>query len=222
MVMGDVNGNVTTVLERADVHLKDNRLPPLGFTTSHSVYDTVRIVGAAETDPDFNLQGGIEGSGKDIIRYKVALNGYSGEFNAFVRVHYQAVPPSWLNEMRTFDHEEINVFLNMYDESENVPVVVAADSLTELISPLLSQSIANNIGIYPNPVIENHSFSISSDEAIESLSLYSLTGKTIDYSHQFINSNKVKVTTSASSGVYFLVVKTRNTKEIKKLIITSN
>lgn len=222
MVMGDVNGDVTTVLERGDRHLKDNRLPPLGFTTNHSVYDTVRIVGAAETDPDFNMLGGIEGSGKDIIRYKIALNGYSGEFKAFVRVHYQAVPPSWLNEMRTFDHEEINVFLTMYDESEHVPVVVAADSLIELISPLFSQSIINEIAIYPNPVLQDQSFSITSKEAIEGLELYSLTGKTIDYTQQFINSTKVKVSTTASKGVYFLVIKTKNTKLIKKLIIASD
>lgn len=40
MVMGDVNGDVTTVLERAYNLLKDNRLVPLGFTTTHPVYDT--------------------------------------------------------------------------------------------------------------------------------------------------------------------------------------
>ncbi|MEZ4739486.1 MAG: multiheme c-type cytochrome [Flavobacteriales bacterium] len=40
MVMGDVNGNKTTVLERAMSPLKDNRLTPLGFTTSHQSYDT--------------------------------------------------------------------------------------------------------------------------------------------------------------------------------------
>ena len=33
MVMGDVNGDVTTVLERAVVPLKDNRLVPRGFST---------------------------------------------------------------------------------------------------------------------------------------------------------------------------------------------
>ena len=38
MVMGDVNSNFTSVLERAAVLLKDNRLPPLGFTTQHNVY----------------------------------------------------------------------------------------------------------------------------------------------------------------------------------------
>ena len=31
-------------------HLKDNRIPPIGFVTEHSVYDTVRIVGLAEDD----------------------------------------------------------------------------------------------------------------------------------------------------------------------------
>ena len=52
MIMADVNGNRTTVLERADTMLKDNRLPPEGFMSNHLVYDTVKIYGGAETDPE--------------------------------------------------------------------------------------------------------------------------------------------------------------------------
>ena len=48
MVMADVNDDVTTVLERAKYLLKDNRIPPKGFTSEHSTYDTVKIVGLAE------------------------------------------------------------------------------------------------------------------------------------------------------------------------------
>ncbi|MEZ4984171.1 MAG: hypothetical protein R2795_03900 [Saprospiraceae bacterium] len=55
-VLGDVNGQVTTVLTRADHTLKDNRIPPLGFRTDHTVYDTTCISGAALNDPDFNSQ----------------------------------------------------------------------------------------------------------------------------------------------------------------------
>ena len=38
MVLGDVNANVTTVLERAKNSLKDNRIPPVGFLTNHAVF----------------------------------------------------------------------------------------------------------------------------------------------------------------------------------------
>ena len=43
MIMGDVNGNKTTVLERSASSLKDNRIPPAGFTTTYSTYDTCKI-----------------------------------------------------------------------------------------------------------------------------------------------------------------------------------
>jgi hypothetical protein len=45
LVMGDVNGDVTTTLERAKDPLKDNRLVPQGFSTSSPFYDTTLIAG---------------------------------------------------------------------------------------------------------------------------------------------------------------------------------
>ncbi|MBP9789499.1 MAG: hypothetical protein KBD57_03070, partial [Bacteroidia bacterium] len=54
IVMGDVNGDYTSVLERAAIVLKDNRLPPIGFTNSHSTYDTCVISADANADADFN------------------------------------------------------------------------------------------------------------------------------------------------------------------------
>lgn len=221
MVMGDVNGDVTTVLERSATHLKDNRFPPAGFTTQHSTYDTVKIVGNAEIDPDFNKLGGVEGSGKDILHYKVALNGYSGEFKAFVRVNYQAVPPAWLNEMRAFDAPEINTFLNLYDNSDNSPVVVAEDSLTELISPLSVSKPDLTLNLYPNPSISGSDIFIRSDLPIDQLTIYTIDGKEISANLNFISNRKVKISSKLSAGVYFIVVRSKETSLISKLIINT-
>ncbi|MEX1190153.1 MAG: T9SS type A sorting domain-containing protein [Bacteroidia bacterium] len=220
MIMGDVNGDVTTVLERSAIHLKDNRFPPLGFTTQHSVYDTVKIVGEAEFDPDFNKLGGVEGSGKDILHYKVALNGYSGQFKAFVRVHYQAVPPSWLNEMRLFDAPEINTFLELFDASDNTPVVVAADSLLELISPLSNKKPKINISVYPNPASVGQLIYLSSKTPIDALQIYTLDGKLVQADFNLINKNSVRIDAKVGAGVYLLKVNSNNTQEIRKLLIT--
>jgi mono/diheme cytochrome c family protein len=79
MVMGDVAGNPTTELLSAHSHLKDNRLPPKGFTSGHISYDTVRIAGSAIEDPDFNRRNGLEGSGSDLILYDIPItNNLSG------------------------------------------------------------------------------------------------------------------------------------------------
>ena len=81
IVMGDVNGDLTTVLLRADHQLKDNRLPPAGFTEQHNSYDTVPIIGTAQNDPDFNKINGNQGSGFDIIHYHIPSLGNTGSLN---------------------------------------------------------------------------------------------------------------------------------------------
>jgi hypothetical protein len=129
MVMGDVSGNVTTVLERAYQHLKDNRIPPAGFTAGHSAYDTVQIVGAAIDDPDFNKENGAEGSGSDQIHYHIPLNKFYGQIEVMAKVHYQTINYKWLMEMFSFTSDEINAFKSYYDNSDRTPVLVADESL---------------------------------------------------------------------------------------------
>ena len=75
MILGDENSDLTTVIERADHSLKDNRIPPEGFVTTFSSYDTIKIVGDALNDPDFNKNGNNEGSGRDEVHYHIPLSG---------------------------------------------------------------------------------------------------------------------------------------------------
>jgi hypothetical protein len=133
MVMGDVNGDKTTVLERADTTLKDNRIPPEGFETGTPLYDTIRIVGDAETDTDFNkYSGGADGSGQDYVHYHIAVTGLTGNFKVVARVYYQAVPPEWLQEMFSMSSQPIDDFKNMYNAADKTPVMVGTDSLVNL------------------------------------------------------------------------------------------
>ena len=127
LVLGDVNGDFTTVLERSHMALKDNRLPPLGFTTTHEVYDTTRIYGNALTDADFNIENGVEGSGKDIVHYHIPMNGYSGLATVSAKVFYQALPPKWMAPMFAESTPEIDTFRQMFYESDNTPVLVASE-----------------------------------------------------------------------------------------------
>ncbi|MBE0638868.1 MAG: hypothetical protein IH598_10140 [Bacteroidales bacterium] len=130
MVMGDVNSNVTTVLERAYQHLKDNRLPPVGFNSSHYSYDTTRIAGLATIDPDFNKQDGIEGSGSDQLHYHIPLNQYFGHVEISARVYYQTINDKWLAEMFSHSSGEINTFRSMYENADRTPVLVAQKTLS--------------------------------------------------------------------------------------------
>lgn len=148
MVFADISGEPTTVLERAHTLLKDNRLAPRGFSTTHSTYDTVRVGGLAESDPNFNSLGGNSGSGTDLVQYRVALNGQTVE-DVRVRAWYQSVPPRWMEEMFAWDDPEINAFKAMYDAADQTPVLVREADLTTI--NVRERSPLERLQVYPNP-----------------------------------------------------------------------
>jgi hypothetical protein len=127
LVLGDVAGQTTQVLERAAEVLKDNRLVPRGFSSLHPAYDTVAVGPMASLDADFNRRLGEEGSGTDRLVYRVpAVDGSPG-VEATVRLHYQAVPAQWVAAMFEFSDqsERIANFESMYDAADRTPLVVA-------------------------------------------------------------------------------------------------
>lgn len=202
MVMGDVNNNVTTVLERAYQLIKDNRLTPIGFTTSHAVYDTTQIVGNALQDADFNFEG-FEGSGTDMVHYHVPLNGYNGTLKVIARVQYQSVPPRYLTEMFSYSTPEIDAFEAMYNAADKSPVLVAADSLTSInVVTTITETEVADISVYPNPTSNGIIRLAGADlNKTSTVSVYSLSGALISESPFSVNSTiELPVTT----GVYLV------------------
>jgi hypothetical protein len=124
MVVADNNGNRTTILEYMSHHMKDNRLTPKGFTTTAEVYDTVAIVGAALSDPDFNKEEGMEGTGKDKIYYNIPLNGHGGELIVTAEFYYQTAPPRWMEEMFAVSTPEIETFRTMFQNADKAPILI--------------------------------------------------------------------------------------------------
>lgn len=204
MVMGDVNNDVTTVLERAYQMIKDNRLTPIGFTTSHAVYDTTQIVGNALTDEDFNFDG-FEGSGTDAVHYHVPLNGYNGTLKVVARMQYQAVPPRYLTEMFQYSTPEIDAFEAMYNAADKSPVLVAADSITN-ISVITGKEEVElaDLNVYPNPTT-NGLIRISGSDAkkIQLVRIYAINGKLI--SESSVSTGK-SIQLPKETGVYLVQV----------------
>jgi hypothetical protein len=220
MNMGDVNGDFTTILERANVHLKDNRIPPLGFTNQHASYDTMRVVGAADTDPDFNKAGSTQGTGRDIVHYRIALNGYTGTFKATAKVYYQAVPPAWLTEMRTLDAPEINSFLSMYDEAPNIPALVAGDSLSELINPLLIQSLKIKAPVFfPNPAKISSGLTMQFQLKPEKIRVYSLSGQEMPLSWKKNSDGTWHINLTAAAGTYLVSVEVAGKRFTQRILL---
>lgn len=153
-IVADVNGDFTTVLEYAYSTLKDNRLTPKGFRKDHITYDTTQIIGAALDDPDFNVENGEEGSGKDVIHFRIPFGDYVGELYILSSVYYQSLPPKWMAPILSESTPEIDTFRQMFNNSDRSPVKIS-EAFTDgifVFGPLNTSEVELGIKVYPNPV----------------------------------------------------------------------
>jgi hypothetical protein len=92
-VLADTRGNITHVLLNAASYLKDNRLPPTGFSTASPVFvaDTAPV--GVSGDANFHLAD----SGTDIVSYSIDTSGQVGPFLITARLLYQSIRPSFVN-----------------------------------------------------------------------------------------------------------------------------
>lgn len=216
MVTADVNGDFTTVLEHAYSTLKDNRLAPKGFRKDHETYDTTQIIGAALDDPDFNVENGEEGSGKDVIHYRVPFGDYEGEVFITSRVYYQSLPPKWMAPLFSENTPEIDTFRQMFNNSDRSPVVIS-ESFTDgifVFGPLGTSEVNQAIKVYPNPVqdgwlrIEN-----TSDIQIEMIRIFNAKGQLLSQIAW-----KGEALHLEQPGIYYLEIVTDGGVGVKKVV----
>ncbi|MBZ0266222.1 T9SS type A sorting domain-containing protein [bacterium] len=214
-IMGDVNQEPTWTLLRAAEYLKDNRLPPAGFTSEHEQYANTAIAGLALDDGNFNREGGIEGSGADIITYQLPR-----AYRIDVEVCFQSVNPAFIDHLAGFETPEVVQFMGIYENATVEPVILASVSLEPGVNVV--QNTHNQpaeyiiVEAYPNPFNSTISFEINSNHAENlNLSIFNQLGqrvKTIPLPNS--NSNKTVVNWNGLSssgelcgaGTYFAVV----------------
>ena len=214
IVMYDNENNFTTILNRAFAPIKDNRLVPFGFSTSHSVYDTTFMAGNVLDDSDFNYENGVEGSGSDRLFYNIPMDDYVGTMTATVSVQYQTIHPLWLNQMFSDETPEINLFKQMVEEADLSPVFVASETIEVGILDAISV-------IEPEPdwiqIIQSENIVIELKESATIL-LYDVQGKLLD--KQSFNSGNNVIKTNISSGIIILVAVSESKKKfVKRLLI---
>ncbi len=123
-VMADAKGSSTFSLLKADKYIKDNRIPPSGFTSKHPSYDTTAIFGNAKDDPNFNKDSkGEEGSASDIITYRIE-NLKGNKFVIEAEVLYQTLNPAMLLYFEKYETPHTSAFINAYNNSGIMPVVM--------------------------------------------------------------------------------------------------
>lgn len=216
MVMGDVANNATTVLERADTCLKDNRLVPKGFSTSHPSYDTTQIVGIGN-DPDFNYSGPTEGTGEDVVHYHVFLNGYTGVLNMTSRVYYTSVPAAWLTEMFAFNSAPIDSFRNFFNNADHTPMLVAEEIFNNTITSANQSSIHPEISAFPNPTSNGHvNFTGWENSHLIAVHVYDLSGKEVSPA---VPAADFRGTIELPRrGVYLVVMETKEGKVVQRVM----
>ena len=219
MVMGDVNGDKTTVLARGYSMLKDNRLPPLGFTTFHSSYDTCSIEGNATSDPDFNLNGPTQGTGKDIVHYHIPLNGYTGTFNVSATVFYQTLPAGFLTEMFTHSSPEIDSFQQYFATADHTPIKVANDTLQGVQTVGLS-SISSSSQFNISPTFTSTGLVWIRGENLEKsrVMIYNEQGQKIRFNSLLLNPETIQVTLPPGTGIYFISISNKTGSLTKKIL----
>lgn len=218
LVMGDVNGDVTTVLERAATPIKDNRLVPQGFSTSHPSYDTTRIAGVDASDIDFNHDAlGTEGNGGDIVHYHIPVNGYTGLLEVKAKVYYQPVPPLWNAEMFGHHGAAIDTFRTMYEQAEGMPELVAADSLNDLGTAITERT--NDVRVFPNPTADGV-FNVQAVQRITAVAAYDAAGKRAPVS-TVRSANGWRCTLPQEPGVYYVVITTPQGDRLVRVVRSS-
>ncbi len=151
-VMKDVDGKVNYTLLRAAGFIKDNRIPPEGFTPDGPAYDSTAVEGLALNDANFNANG----SGCDTVTYKIGGIDKNTNYQLVVKMNYQSLSPRFVQDLFTYDTPEVNRFKTYYQSVPNLPVTIDSLQLNVVATTLkdresLMPQSPLIVKTYPNP-----------------------------------------------------------------------
>ena len=222
----DVDQQVTYTLLRAADYIKDNRIPPAGFTSSYISYDSTAIFGNALSDPDFNRDGGIEGSGTDMVTYKMPALGNTN-YRITAEVCYQTVKPELVDRLRIISEQDITRFVNMYDALPNVPFIMEGVTFDIVTGVEGDPGIVTNFKLeqnYPNPFNPGTTISWQLPVASKAtLKIYDILGNEIAILvEEFLSAGKYSTEFDASSlpsGIYYYKLDAGEYSETRKMVL---
>jgi hypothetical protein len=165
-VLGNTDNEVTARLLRASQYLKDNRLPPTGFTTEAMSNADYGVVGAAASDANFNNFNGTGNAGGDAVQYVLPVDPSAEPFTVDVEMCYQSIKPIFIENLERHETPEATAFDSYYDQLQNKVEVISTLALstdqTIGVSPLPDEGGIAALALYPQPI----SLSVSSQAQV--------------------------------------------------------
>jgi len=235
-VMQDVDERITYTLLRGAKYVKDNRIPPKGFTAQGQGYETIAVAGEAAVDPDFNRnEAGEQGSGADYVLYRVFIGQQAGELTVTAELRYQTISFDFIDDLFNDTADPVLRFKAYYEAVEHEPMLVRSavrkfltTSLDlhekEKSNPLHYELLQN----YPNPFNGSTMIQYAVHKpALFALSVYNLYGRKIKtlaqgniipgvYQQQWDGTNSNSQT--VPSGVYLACLQLDGEKWISRMI----
>ncbi|WEJ62331.1 hypothetical protein [Thiomicrorhabdus lithotrophica] len=145
-VLGDVNQDITHVLLHARQYIKDNRIPPKGWTLAGQHTNPADpaikddgIVGSASTDGDFapgkEAAGGSDAT--DTVTYSIDVSAGTAPFSVTADLYYQTIKPSFVLGMHADDvahggitgDSYVGRFKEMYKETPPMTETLASQTV---------------------------------------------------------------------------------------------
>lgn len=229
-IMQDVDGEVTYTLLRGAEYAKDNRLPPKGFKTSATGYETVAVFGNAVNDENFNhTDTGAEGSGSDQVEYKYSVANEGTDFTVTANLYYQTITPRFAADIFTHQTDKITKFYEYYNQASKTPVLLKSISIpvTNTTVPQISNLPSTKFELlhnFPNPFNPTTQISFilyQSDRVI--LKIYNTLGKEIEtLIDDYKTSGKHEISFNAKylpSGIYFYQLKGGSQTKTRQMLL---
>lgn len=119
----DADGQPTRLLTRMAGMGKDTRLLPKGWRPDGPHAAATAPVGTG-LDPDF-------GAGGDTVHFAIPLPADAPRVTVVAWLRYQAIPPAWVEPLRTTDAEAARIFVGLYDTADKTPEVAGHAARSE-------------------------------------------------------------------------------------------
>jgi hypothetical protein len=218
-VPADVDSQVTYTLLKGAFYIKDNRIPPSGFVTTHAEYTDMAILGEAALDDDFNIDVGVEGTGSDVVQYRVPVPLVDAQVAIQVDMYYQSIAPRFADDLFTHSTPEVAQFQTMYNAADKTPELAASLTVQTTITSLVQiaeTAVVEDYRLhqnYPNPFNPATTIAYSlSVESMVQLTVYNMLGQEVcrvlsevqsPGSHQIVWNGTNNDGMPVQSGIYF-------------------